>query len=95
MPSSAGYERDYAREYAGQKRRGESGTGSESGNARRKRLRRLVLKRRRVREGEEVDHVRPLSKGGANTVANARVVARGTNRSFARNADGSVRTGRG
>lgn len=91
MPSSAGYVRDYAREYAGQKRRGESGTGSRSGNAQRKRLRRLVLRRRAVGAGEEVDHVRPLSRGGGNGVENARVVSRRENRSFARNADGSVK----
>lgn len=93
MPSGPGYVRDYAAEYAGQKRRGESGTGSESGNAKRKRLRRLVLKRRAVGAGEEVDHVRPLSQGGGNGLGNARVVSRGENRSFARNADGSVRGG--
>lgn len=91
MPSSAGYVRDYAREYAGQKRRGESGTGPESGNARRKRLRRLVLRKRAVREGEEVDHVQPLSKGGGNGLGNARVVSQRENRSFPRNADGSVK----
>ena len=91
MPSSPGYERDYAREYAGQKRRGESGTGSGSGNAKRKRLRRAVLKRKVVRKGEDVDHVRPLSKGGGNGVENARVVKAGTNRSFPRKADGSMR----
>jgi len=91
MPSSAGYERDYAREYAGQKARGESGTGAQSGNAKRKRLRRAVLKRKAVRKGQDVDHVRPLSKGGGNGVDNARVVSKGTNRSFPRKADGSMR----
>jgi hypothetical protein len=33
MPSSPGYKRDYAREYEMQKQRGESGTGSNSDNA--------------------------------------------------------------
>ena len=93
MPSGPGYERDYAAEYAGQKRRGESGTGSESGNAKRKRLRRAVLKRRAVAPGQEVDHVRPLSEGGGNGLGNARVVSRKENRSFPREADGSVRGG--
>lgn len=95
MPSGPGYERDYAAEYAGQKRRGESGTGSESGNAKRKRLRRAVLKRRAVAPGKEVDHVQPLSKGGGNGVENARVVSRRENRSFARQPDGSIRGGSG
>lgn len=84
-------ERDYEREYELQRQRGESGTGSDSGNAKRKRLRRMVLKRRDLEDDEEVDHVVPLSKGGANTVRNARVVSRGANRSFPRNADGSVK----
>jgi len=84
MPSSKGYERDYAQEYAGQKKRGESGTGSSSGNAKRKRLRRAVLKRRKVPAGKDVDHVRPLAKGGGNGVENARVVEASENRSFPR-----------
>lgn len=81
MPSSPGYARDYAQEYATQKARGESGTGSESGNAKRKRLRRMVVKRRAIPDGYEVDHVRPLAEGGANTLANARVVPMAQNRS--------------
>lgn len=91
MPSGKGYERDYAREYAGQKARGESGTGSESGNAKRKRLRRAVLKRRSIPKGEEVDHVRPLAHGGSNTVENARVVDAGKNRSFPRTKSAGMR----
>jgi hypothetical protein len=91
MPSSPGYVRDYAQEYAGQKARGESGTGSRSGNAKRKRLRRMVLKRRKIREGEEVDHIRPLVKGGKNTPGNARVVPASKNRSFPRTKTGGMR----
>ena len=91
MPSSDGYERDYAREYAGQKARGESGTGSGSGNAKRKRLRRLLAKRKAIPPGADVDHVRPLVKGGGNGVENARVVPAGKNRSFARTKDAGMR----
>ena len=43
-------------------------------------------------DGKDLDHKKPLSKGGANTMANARVTSKGTNRSFARNADGSMKS---
>lgn len=91
MPSGKGYTRDYAQEYAGQKARGESGTGASSGNAKRKRLRRAVLKRRSIPPGKDVDHVRPLAKGGANTVENARVVSKRENRSFPRTKSAGMR----
>lgn len=91
MPSSANYKRDYAQEYQTQKRRGESGTGSTSGNAKRHKLRRLALKKKRVAKGQDVDHVKPLSKGGANTLGNARSTTPSKNRSFPRKADGSMK----
>lgn len=34
----------------------------------------------KVGDSREVDHVKPLSKGGSNSAANTRVVARSTNR---------------
>jgi 5-methylcytosine-specific restriction endonuclease McrA len=91
MPSSDKYQRDYAREYDTQKQRGESGTGSTSGSAKRHRLRRLAMKQKRVTKGQDVDHVTPLSKGGANTLSNARSANPSQNRSFPRNADGSMK----
>ena len=42
-------------------------------------------------DGKDLDHVKPLSKGGANTLANTRVTSASANRSFSRNADGSLR----
>jgi 5-methylcytosine-specific restriction endonuclease McrA len=91
MPSSDNYRRNYQQEYASQKQRGESGTGKTSGNAKRKKLRRLLLKAKRVKAGEDVDHITPLSKGGANTPANARSVPPSKNRSFPRKANGSMK----
>lgn len=91
MPSSDKYQRDYAKEYASQKKRGESGTGSASGNAKRKKLRRLLLKAKLVGKGQDVDHITPLSKGGSNTPANARSVSPSKNRSFPRKANGSMK----
>ena len=41
--------------------------------------------------GKDVDHKRPLSKGGSNAKSNLRAVAPSTNRSVKRNKDGSLK----
>jgi hypothetical protein len=43
------------------------------------------------REGKDIDHKRPLSKGGSNNKSNLRVVSASNNRSFKRNSDSSVK----
>ncbi len=45
-------------------------------------------------DGKDLDHVVPLSKGGSNSRSNTRVVSKSNNRSFARNADGSLKSQR-
>ena len=92
MPSSDGYDRNYKREYALAKKRGEVGTGPDGDNAKRKRLRRKALKLGMVKPGQDLDHKRPLSKGGSNTLKNARAVSPSENRSFPRNKDGSMKS---
>lgn len=92
MPSSPGYKRDYDQEYKTAKGRGEVGTGHDSGSAKRHRLRREMLKRGMVRKGQDVDHKVPISKGGSNTVKNARAVSPHANRGFPRKSDGSMRS---
>ena len=42
-------------------------------------------------DGKDVDHKKPLSKGGSNTKSNTRVVKASTNRSYARNSKGGVK----
>ena len=42
-------------------------------------------------KGKDVDHKQPLSKGGTNKRSNLRAVAPTTNKSFKRNADGSMK----
>lgn len=83
--------RDYDREYELQKKRGDSGSGSDSGNAKRHKLRRKALKLGMVKSGQDLDHKVPLSKGGSNTLANARAQSPSENRSFPRNKDGSIK----
>jgi hypothetical protein len=91
MPSSPGYKRDYAQEYKTSKARGEQDAGHDGEAAKRKRFRRAALKRGLVKKGQDLDHRIPLSKKGANTMANARAEAPGVNRSFPRNSDGSMK----
>lgn len=42
-------------------------------------------------DGKDIDHIKPLSKGGSNKTSNLRVVSKHANRSFARNKDHSVK----
>lgn len=91
MPSSENYVRDYKQEYKTAKGRGEVGTGSESGSAKRHRLRRKMLKLGMVKPGQDVNHKKPLSKGGSNTVKNGEPTTPSQNRSFPRKSDGSMK----
>lgn len=43
-------------------------------------------------DGKDLDHKRPLSKGGTSARSNLRAVSASSNRSFARNADGSMKS---
>ena len=45
-------------------------------------------------DGKDVDHKRPISKGGSNSLANLFAVPKSTNRSFARNKNSSIRSQR-
>jgi len=84
MPSPKGYVRDYKQEAKTAKRRGEQGTGSNSGSARRHRARRKMLKKKKVKKGQDVDHINPIRKGGSNAMSNLRATSPSKNRSFPR-----------
>lgn len=45
-----------------------------------------------VGDGKDVDHKKPLSKGGTNAASNLRVVDKSTNRSFARTSTSKVKS---
>ena len=91
MPSPKGYIRNLTQEYATQKARGESGTGSDSENARRHRDRRVALKLGMLKPKDDLDHKVPLSKGGSDKPKNFRDETPHQNRSFPRNKDGSMK----
>lgn len=42
-------------------------------------------------DGKDVDHVKPLSKGGSSSKSNLRVKSASANRSFSRNSDHTVK----
>lgn len=89
MPFMKNGKRDYARDYAWQKRK-----GYLKGVAARVKARREVIKKvgKAAVAGKDVDHRVPLSKGGSNALSNFRITSHSNNRSFSRNADGSLKS---
>lgn len=89
MPSSPNYSRDYAQE-----KRTSDSRGEKPKRAARNRARSILVKKGMVKPGQDVDHKVPLSQGGSATaVSNLRAVSASDNRSFPRNADGSMKKG--
>lgn len=43
-------------------------------------------------DGKDLDHKKPLSKGGSSNKSNLRAVSKSSNRSFSRNSDGSMKS---
>lgn len=43
-------------------------------------------------DGKDLDHKKPLSKGGSSNKSNLRAVSASSNRSFSRNSDGSMKS---
>lgn len=86
MPSSPNYKRDYVQE-----RKSES-PGRKQDRAARNRARRIVEKDSGpLPRGVDVDHKRPLSKGGSNSRSNLRPQKASTNRSYSRTNSGGIR----
>jgi 5-methylcytosine-specific restriction endonuclease McrA len=80
MPSSANYHRDYKEEY---KKYG--GTPEQRKNrAARNRAHRALEKALGKEIKQDVDHKKPLIKGGDNSLSNLRILPPSQNRSFKR-----------
>jgi hypothetical protein len=92
MPFMKNGKRDYKRELAWEKRT--TGEGRQNDRVSRNSARAAAIESgsARVGDGKDVDHKKPLSKGGSNSKSNLRVVSAGRNRSFARNTDGSMKS---
>jgi len=87
MPSSKNYVRDYKQERKTAIARGETGVGSNSGDAVRHRARRKKIKhlkktgKAHTAIGRDIDHKTPLRGGGTNALSNLRVRGVSANRS--------------
>lgn len=81
--------RDYKAEYANYQGKPEQIKNRAERNAARAQLE----KAGKVRKGDgmDVDHKKPVSKGGTNAAGNLRAVPKSANRSYARNSDGSMK----
>jgi len=89
MPSSPNYVRDYKQEKKTSDARGEKPKRAARNRARLKAVKAGVIK---PNDPRDIDHKKPLSKGGAPTsMSNLRPVAASKNRSFKRNPDGSMK----
>jgi hypothetical protein len=89
MPFMRNGKRDYKREVALYTSKPEVKKKRAEQNA----ARRIMEKAGKVHKGDgkDVDHRTALSKGGGNSKSNLRVVSAHQNRSFSRNADGSMK----
>ena len=80
--------RPYKKEYQQQKARGEK---ERLNRNERERNRYWAKKEGTDVKGEDIDHIKPLSKGGTSKKSNLRSVSPSKNRSFSRNADHTVK----
>jgi hypothetical protein len=78
--------RPYVKEWAQQEARDEKPARAERARARYK-----LDKEGVDRAGKDIDHKKPVSKGGTNADSNLQVVAPSKNRSFTRNPDHTVK----
>jgi len=80
--------RDYKREWLMQQRRGKT---ERDHRAQRARAVRKFESLGIAHRGKDIDHIKPISKGGTNALSNLRLVSPSKNRSFARNPDRSLK----
>lgn len=88
MPFMTDGKRSYSKELRWEK---QSKPQRVKERAQRNAAREMLKKEGAVKKGHDVDHKRPLSKGGSNSRSNLRSVPASQNRSVKRNKDGSIR----
>lgn len=84
--------RDYKREYQAYQGKPEQIKNRSERNKARSELSKEGLVRKG--DGKDVDHKKPLSKGGSNSKSNLRAVPKSENRSFSRNSNGTMKSQR-
>jgi hypothetical protein len=89
MPYKDKSDRNFRREYDTYQGTEEQKKNRAARNAARAKLAKLGKVRKG--DGKDVDHAKPLSKGGTNATKNLRVKTASNNRSFPRNKDHSVK----
>jgi hypothetical protein len=89
MPFMTNGKRDYKKQY--EKYDGKDSVKKD--RAKRNGARRKMEDEGRVSKGDgkDVDHKKPLSKGGGNGKSNLRVTSKNSNRSFARKKNGAMK----
>ena len=89
MPYQTNGKRDYKKQY--EKYDGKDSVKKD--RAKRNGARRKMEDEGRVSKGDgkDVDHKKPLSKGGGNGKSNLRVTSKSSNRSFARKKNGAMK----
>ena len=89
MPFMSNGKRDYKKQY--EKYDGKDSVKKD--RAKRNGARRMLEDEGRVSKGDgkDVDHKKPLSKGGGNGKSNLRVTSKNSNRSFARKKNGAMK----
>lgn len=91
MPSSPNYHRNYQQEKKTSDARGEKPKRAARNRARLKAINAGMIK---PGSNKDIDHKTPLSQGGtATSLSNLRPASAHDNRSFPRNADGSMKKG--
>lgn len=86
MPYMTNGKRDYAREY----NKYHSRPKQRKNRALRNAAHRELEKKLGHNITQDVDHAKPLAKGGSNAISNLRVRSRAANRSFARTRSGHM-----
>lgn len=87
MPFMKNGKRDYKREEEWQRQHGEVKKIAERVQARRDEIKKVG---KAAVQGMDVDHIKPLDKGGDGALSNLRVVTPAANRSFKRDAKGNL-----
>ena len=87
MPSSPGYIRNYKQEAAAES------PERKKQRAERNQARRMMIKAGKAHrgDGKDIDHIKPLSQGGANVPSNLRVRSKHANESYARTSSGAIK----